>query len=475
MFGPTPHKRSQRFRMASVPPAHADSGDSHAPRLKRVLGLWDLIIYGMIIVQIVAPVPIAGLLEQRSDGHAVLTVMVALLGMLITAISYGRMAVVYPLAGSAYSYVARSINPHLGFLAGWSMFLDYLIIPLISAIIPALAIQRLVPAVPFPVLTFLVLLGMTLVNLGGIRATAKANLLLLLGTSAVVVVFLVLAVRFLLHRQGWGGVFSLEPIYNPATFEGPKVFAGISLAVLTYIGFDGVSTLAEDVVNPRRNVVLATVLVCCLTGLLSAIMLYFFHQVIPDWRSVADPDTYYLDVMKVVGGPLLFTVFSVVMCISQFGAGFTGQVSAARLMYGMGRDNVLPRRIFGHLSPLRQNPTYNILMVGVLAFVGTVAVPFATACDLLNFGAYLGFMGVNLSVFCSYYLRPPKDHHRHLVWDAGLPLTGALLCLVFWLGLPRPAMLAGGAWLAVGVVYCAVTTRGFRDRPKLFGMPETPA
>src|SRR3954471_6426818 len=124
-----------------------------APQLKRVLGLWDLIIYGMIIVQIVAPVPIAGLLEQRSNGHAVTTVLVALIGMMITAISYGRMAVIYPMAGSAYSYVARSINPHLGFFTGWAMFLDYLLIPLISAMIPALAIQRLIPGIPFAVLT----------------------------------------------------------------------------------------------------------------------------------------------------------------------------------------------------------------------------------------------------------------------------------------------------------------------------------
>lgn len=443
------------------------------PRLKRVLGLWDLIIYGMIIVQIVAPVPIAGLLEQRSNGHAVTTVLVALLGMMITAISYGRMAVVYPMAGSAYSYVSRSINPHLGFLAGWAMFLDYLIIPLISSIIPALAIQRLLPGVPFAALTFLVVLGMTAVNLGGIRATARANLVLLIVTAAVVGIFLVLAIRFLMQKHGWGGVVSLDPIYNPATFDPRELYGGISLAVLAYIGFDGVSTLAEDVVNPKRNVVLATVIVCAITGIVSATLLYFFHQVIPDWKSVADPNTYYLDVMKVVGGPLLFTVFSIIMCVSQFGSGFTGQVSAARLVYGMGRDNVLPRSLFGYLSPRRQNPTRNIILIGVLAFIGTITIPFGLACDLLNFGAYLGFMGVNISTFVSYYLKPPPNHHRNLLWDAILPLGGALLCFAFWLGLPRPAQVVGGAWLLAGIIYCGIKTRGFRERPLLFDFKES--
>jgi amino acid transporter len=438
-----------------------------------VLGLWDLIIYGMIIVQIVAPVPIAGLLEQRSNGHAVTVVLLALVGMMITAVSYGRMAVIYPMAGSAYSYVARSINPHLGFFTGWAMFLDYLLIPLISAMIPALAIQRLVPGIPFAVLTFLVVLGMTVLNLGGIKATARANLLLLVVTSAVVGVFLILAIRYLWRKAGWSGIISLHPIYNPATFSTRTLFGGISLAVLSYIGFDGVSTLAEDVVNPKRNVVLATVLVCLLTGILSATELYFFHQVIPDWKSVADPNTYYLDVMKVVGGPLFFAVFSIIMSVSQFGAGFTGQVSAARLVYGMGRDNVLPRSLFGYLSPRNQNPTRNIIMVGVLAFVGTVSLSFDAACDLLNFGAYLGFMGVNLATFATYYLRPPPDHRRHFLWDAAVPLVGFALCFVFWLGLPKPAQIVGSIWLALGMAYCAFKTKGFRERPLLFDFKES--
>ena len=397
----------------------------------------------------------------------------ALLGMMITAISYGRMAVVYPMAGSAYSYVARTINPHLGFFTGWAMFLDYLLIPLISAIIPALALQRLLPGVPFAVLTFLIVLAMTALNLRGIKATGAANLVLLLVTSAVVGVFLILASRYLWHRCGWGGLFSLQPIYNPATFGTRTVLSGVSLAVLTYIGFDGVSTLAEDVVNPRRNVVLATVLVCFITGLLSASELYFFHQVIPDWRSVADPNTYYLDVMKAVGGPLLFTVFSIIMSVSQFGAGLAGQVSAARLVYGMGRDSVLPRSVFGYLSPRSQNPTRNILLVGTLAFVGTVLLRFDTACDLLNFGAYLGFMGVNLSTFWCYYLNPQPGHRRHFLWDAFLPLVGFLLCFVFWLGLPRPAQVVGGTWLLIGMGYCAYKTKGFRERPLLFDFKET--
>jgi amino acid transporter len=445
---------------------------SDAQRLKRVLSLRDLLVYGMMIMQVVAPVPIFGLLEQRSNNHSVATILLAMLVMVITAVSYGRMARLYPMAGSAYTYVGRTFSPHLGFLAGWSMFLDYLIIPLISAIIPALAIQRLLPGVPFWLLTLLIVGAMTALNLRGIRATVHANMVLLAVTSLAVAAFLALAARYLFVKAGWAGLFSLAPVYDPQTFDSRALLAGISLAAMNYIGFDGLTTLAEDSVNPRRDMVLSTVLVVVITGILSAVELYFLHLVLPDWR-LADPNSSYLDVMRMVGGPVLFTTFTVVMSVSQFGSGFSVQVNAARLLYGMGRDNVLPQSLFGYLSPTRQNPSRNIVFVGVLAFLGSIVVPFGEACDLLNFGAFIGFMGVNLAVIWSYYVRPPEDHRRRVLWDAVLPAAGFLMCLVFWFGLPGRAKIVGGAWLVLGVAYSAYKTRGFRQQPLLFDFRET--
>lgn len=448
-----------------------NENNESAPQLKRVLGLRHLLIYGMILMQVVAPVPIFGLLEKRSDGHSVTTVLVAMVAMMITAVSYGRMAMLFPTAGSAYTYVARTINPHLGFLTGWSMFLDYLVLPLISAIIPALAIQRLAPWAPFPVLTFLIVAMMTVLNLRGIRTTVRANAILLVVSSAVVLLFFVLACRYLLTSQGWAGVLSLSPIYNPATFKPATILGGISLAAMTYIGFDGLTTLAEDSVNPKRDMILSTVLIVLITGILSAVELYFFHQVVPDWRS-NNPDTSYLDAVRLVGGTGLFVAFSVIISVSQFGSGFSFQVSAARLLYGMGRDNVLPRSIFGYLSPRRGNPSRNIILVGILAYLGTIFVPFDTACDLINFGGYFGFMGVNVATIVSYFIRPAENHRRSVFLDALLPGTGFVLCLIFWLGLPNLAKIAGGSWLLLGFLYCAVRTSGFRRAPQFFDFDE---
>ena len=162
-------------------------------------------------MQLVAPVPIYGLIQVRSSGNALPTILFAMIAMIFTALSYGRMTFKYPMAGSAYTYVARSINPHLGFLVGWAMVLDYLIVPLISIIIPALVLQQLLPRVPFPVLTLIIILTMTVLNMGGMKATNRANSLLLVVTGTAVFVFIVMAVRFLYFKSGWNGVFSTMP------------------------------------------------------------------------------------------------------------------------------------------------------------------------------------------------------------------------------------------------------------------------
>jgi len=233
------------------------------PRLKRVLTLWDLIFYGIVLIQPIAPVPLYGVAQKLSDGHFATIILIAMFAMLITAVSYGRMAALYPAAGSAYTYVGKGLNPHLGFLAGWAMILDYLLQPLINTVWISTALhERYVPEVPFIAWAALIAGIMTVLNLAGVRSSARANKVLLFFMSIVVVFFVVLATRFLFRGQGWSGLFSIQPFYNPATFNSHRVLTATSFAALTYIGFDGVTTLAEDVENPKRNVLLAVVLTC---------------------------------------------------------------------------------------------------------------------------------------------------------------------------------------------------------------------
>src|SRR5437899_1362105 len=268
-----------------------------AHRLKRVLTLWDLIFYGIVLIQPIAPVPLYGVAQKLSDGHFAAIILIAMFAMLITAVSYGRMAALYPSAGSAYTYVGKGLNPHLGFLAGWAMILDYLLQPLINTVWISTALhERYVPQVPYIAWAALIAGIMTVLNLAGVRSSARANKLLLLVMSVVVVAFVVLATRFLYGSQGWNGLFSIQPFYDPKTFNSHRIWTATSFAALTYIGFDGVTTLAEDVENPKRNVLLAVVLTCVFAGVVSCFEAYLGARVWPDWRGFSNLETAFMGV-----------------------------------------------------------------------------------------------------------------------------------------------------------------------------------
>lgn len=444
-----------------------------APRLRRVLTLWDLIFYGIVLIQPTAPIPLFGVVQNRSHGHIVDTILLAMLAMMITAFSYGRMAALYPAAGSAYTYVGRGLNPHLGFLAGWAMFLDYLLQPILNAVWVSVAIHRLLPQVPYAAGALLFIGLVVWLNLVGIRATARANRVLLGFMFLVIGAFIFLAVRHLFHLEGWGGIFSTEPFYNPKTFSFPVIGGATSLAALTYIGFDGVTTLAEDVENPKRNVLRAAVLVCLFTGLFGGLEVYLGQRVWPDYSSFPNLETAFWDVCRRVGGVSLFFGMSAVTLLACFGSALTGTLGAARLLFGMGRDNVLPRKFFSHLHPTRNTPSYNIWLIGVLAFVATLFITYDQSAELLNFGAFLAFMGVNLATIQQCYFVGRPGHKRRWFTDLCLPLFGFLFCLWIWWGLRTPAKVVGGIWFAIGLTYAAIKTRGFRRRPVMIDFSES--
>lgn len=449
------------------------------PKLCRVLTLRDLVFYGIVLIQPIAPIPLFGVAQRLSNGHFVTTIFIAMFAMMITAFSYGRMAAIYPSAGSAYTYVSRGLNPYLGFLVGWAMLLDYLLLPLITAVWVTTSIHaRYLPGVPYPVSAFLFVALITGLNLRGVKSSARTNMILLAVMSVVIVAFIYLAVLFLLHSQGWGGLFSIEPFYAAETFNSRRIWMATSFAALTYIGFDGVTTLSEDVENPKRNVLLATVLICLFTGVFGGLEVYLGQRVWPNWQSFPNLESAFMDVCQRVGGSLLFHLMGGILIVAMLGTGLTGGLGAARLLFGMGRDNVLPRKIFGHLDPESKSPTYNILIIGALAYLGAIGLgyvgnAFEHAGEMVNFGAFLAFMGVNLATFFQFRMRrdqsgqgrsAPVAWYRILA-DTILPLFGFAFCALIWWNLNTIAKTVGGIWLALGLVYMLAKTRGFRLSP----------
>jgi putrescine importer len=438
------------------------NGSAAPAKLKRVLGLWDLVFYGVVLIQPIAAVGLFGIAQQNSGGHMVATILIAMCAMMVTAISYGRMASIYPSAGSAYTLVSLGLNVHLGFLAGWAMVLDYLILPIVSVVYAALTLVRLVPHVPFAVWILVLISATTWLNLRGMRATAKSNIILLAGMSVVIALFFWFSTRFVLLHGGMSALFSMQPIYNPATFHLGTVLTATSFAALTYIGFDGVTTLAEDVENPRRNVLIATVLTCAITGVFSSLQIYIAARVWPTYNNYPNVETAFLDVCGRAGGRYLFEAMAITLFVACVGSALTAQVGAARLLYGMGRDGVLPRSLFGKLNEKTNAPAFNILFVGVLTVAGAFALSYEHAAEVLNFGAFLAFMGVNLAVVRTFFFERDRQG-----WFANLvvPMIGFVFCGAIWWSLPHLAKLIGFIWIVAGLAYLAILTRGFRGAP----------
>lgn len=438
------------------------SSSARTSEFKRVLGLWDLVFYGIVLIQPIAAVGLFGVAQQLSRGHMVTTILIAMFAMMLTAVSYGRMASVYPSAGSAYTYVSRGLDANLGFIAGWSMVLDYIIVPIVSTTYGALTLTRIVPFVPYAVWVLLLVMFTTGMNLRGIRSTAKWNIILLCAMCSVIGAFFFMAIRYLALHGGTAALFSLAPIYNRPTFHLREVFTATSFAALTYIGFDGVTTLAEDVKNPRKNVLIATVLVCAITGVFSSLQIYLAARVWPTYNNFPNVETAFLDVCGRAGGPWLFQAMAITLFVACVGSALTGQVGAARLLYGMGRDGVLPRRTFGRLAGGTNTPVFNLLLIGTITLCGSLTLSYEHAAEVLNFGAFLAFMGVNAAVVKTFYV---SKQDRNLFRDVLAPVAGLLFCAAIWWSLPVLAKWIGGGWLLMGVAYLAVLTRGFRQAP----------
>ncbi|MGH9325250.1 MAG: APC family permease [Terriglobia bacterium] len=437
----------------------------YKPQFKRVLRLRDLIIYGLVILTPTAPYPVYGIIEKVSLGHAALAYLVAMVAMLFTAASYGKMSAAFPAAGSTYTYAQRALNEHIGFLAGWSMMLDYFLIPLLSVIYSALIAARYVPQVPYLVWAIFFTIAITLVNLRGISMTARASnvMMVILGLSAIL--FVVLAVHFVTHAEGWGGLVVPRAIYNPTTFKLRPMMLGAGIATLSYIGFDAVSTLAEDVENPERNITIAIISVCIMQAVFCVVQVYLAEIVWPNYHTFPNVDTAILDIGKVMGGPWMMGWITFVLLVAGLASAMTGQAGASRLLFGMGRDGVISRRIFAYVDEKHSTPTRSIYVMGGITLVGAILIRFQLAVELLNFGAFVGFILVNLSVIRHYYLRRRQRSGVSFVTNLIFPALGALVCTYVWMSLSADAKLVGFIWLGAGVIYLAYLTKGFRNRP----------
>lgn len=438
----------------------------YKPRFKRVLTRWDLVLYGLVILTPTAPYPVYGIVQQLSHGHAPLSYLVAMVAMLFTAASYGKMAGAFPVAGSTYAYTQRGLNEHLGFLAGWAMILDYMLIPLLSVVYAGLTAGRLLPAVPDYVWSVLFTVLITAVNVRGIRVTARAGGILVAIMAASCALFFFLAVRFVVATRGAAALLQPSAVLNPDTFSLPPLMLGAGIATLSYIGFDAVSTLAEDTLRPERDISAATIAVCLLATVIFFLTVYLAAVVWPLDRPFPHVDTAIMDISTLIGGPWMLGWISFVLLVAGISSALGGQAGASRLLFGMGRDAAISKRIFGHVDARTATPVRAVYLMGAISLAGALVARFQLLVELLNFGAFVGFILVNLSVISHYYIRLRRRRRAAFFTNLLFPLLGALVCAWVWMSLTWKAKLAGFLWMGLGAAWLAYLTRGFRLKPR---------
>lgn len=440
--------------------------NSSTPILKRVLSRRDLVLYGLVILTPTAPYPVYGLVQQTSTGHAALSYLVAMVAMLFTAASYGKMSGAFPSAGSTYTYAQRALEPHIGFLAGWAMILDYFLIPLLSVIYAALTANRLLPQVPYWIWAVVFTVTITLINVRGIRVTARAGNVMMILMSACAALFVLFAARYVVLRDGIGGLLSVRTFYDPSTFSLQPLLAGAAIASLSYIGFDAISTLAEDTIRPERDISAATVLACVIQTVFCVVTVYLAALVWPDFHSYPEAETVILDIGHRAGGAWMMGFITFILLVAGLASALTGQAGASRLLLGMGRDGVISRRLFATVDPRYSTPTRSIYLMGLVSLLGALFMRFQLAVELLNFGAFVGFILVNLSVVRHFYFRLKRRGGTDMLTHLIFPVAGAAVCAYIWLNLTWKARLAGFCWLGLGALYLAFLTRGFRIPPR---------
>lgn len=437
-----------------------ENRETQTPTLERALGLSGVVIIGIAWVTPLIVLATIGIIAQLSNGAAPTAYLVTLVAMLFTAYSYGRMASVhYQTAGSAYTYVGREMGPRLGFLTGWLILLDYFFIPLVVWLIGGAYLSAQFPAVPGAVWIVAFILITTILNVVGIKVTARANYLLVAFQLLVLGIFVVLSIGYFIGEDT--GASLLSPFANE-DLTLAALAAGAAVAAYSFIGFDGLTLLTEETRDPRRTIPRAMIIVVLFFGALFVTISYFAQLVHPG-GTFDDVNSAALELAREIGGNLFTSFLLAGLIVGQFASGLAIQAGASRLLYAMGRDGALPRGL-SHVVPRWRTPVVAITLIG-LAGLGALFLDVTTSTSFINFGAFSAFTLVNLSVIAYFLRHRPQDGFRGILGWVAIPFAGAAIDFYLLLNLDGRAKLIGVAWLALGVVWLAWLTRGFRKPP----------
>lgn len=412
-----------------------------------------------------------GIVSGETNGHVPAAYVIALIGMLFTAVSYGKLVRVFPQAGSAYTYTQKAMNRHLGFLVGWSSLLDYLFLPMVNALLTKLYLNALFPSVPDFIWVLLFVGIVTLLNLRSVNALANFNTLFVLVQILIMVVFIILVIKGLNTGEGTGTVFSMQPFF----VEGmniPILITGATILCFSFLGFDAVTTLSEETPNPEKTIPKAILLTALWGGVIFITTSFFIQSFFPDNSRFIDSEAALPEIALYVGGKLFQSIFLCTTFVNTLASGLASHASVSRLLYVMGRDKVFPEKWFGYVHPKWRTPAINVLIVGVIS-LSAWFFDLVTATSLINFGALMAFTFVNLSVISHFAVREkmhrtPKGFFDYVI----MPLIGAGLVGVLWINLELSSLVMGGGWFLIGLAYLVFLTKAFKVAPPQYKAEE---
>ncbi|MFK0018791.1 APC family permease [Streptomyces sp. NPDC090798] len=441
-----------------------------APVLARTLTLRAVVLFGLAYMTPLIVLGTFGVVAAETGGAVPTAYLLALVAMLFTAHSYGKMAAAYPVAGSAYTYVRKAIDGRLGFLVGWATLLDYFFLPMVIWLIGGAYLQAQFPGVPHWTWIIGFVTVTTALNIRGIKAAERVNDLLMVFQVLVIGIFVVLSVRHVFHTGGAGALVSSTPFANGAT-TAVGISAGAAIAAYSFLGFDAVTTLTEETVDPKRTMPRAILLTALIGGGIFVLVAYTTQLAHPG-SAFDDPSSAAFEIAKTIGGDLFSSVFLAGLVVAQFASGIAAQASTSRLLYAMGRDGALPRKVFARLHERYRTPALNILLTGAVGLIA-LRLDVATSTSFINFGAFTAFTFVNVSVLATYVRARRAGETPSPLSYVVAPAVGAVVDLYLLFHLDGRALTLGLVWLSLGVVYLAYLTRMFRVPPPEMSFTET--
>lgn len=429
--------------------------------LAKSLKLHQVVFVGLAWMTPMIFFTVYGVAFQTSNGMLVPAYLIAFLAIFFTAYSYSRMSQVYPTSGSAYTYTKKTIHPQVGFLVGWALLLDYIFSPIIACLTFGLFLNAQFPVIPVYAWILILIAVLAIVNIIGIKSVAHVSSFSVVFQIVFMVLFCAITIKDIVSGSGGGALVSLQPFVN-SDGSVSTIFAGAALICFCFLGFDAITTMGEETINPTKTIPRAIFIIIAIAATLYISTSYLTKIALPNFMF-QNPDTASYELVKQIGGNSLSSLFIMVLIVAIFTQGVTSVTSITRFLYALGRESILPNKVFTYIHPRYQTPIVNVVLVSIVS-LSALFIKLDMAVTFVSFGSLTAFIFVNLSVIAHYYVkqqrRSVKDTFQYLVF----PLIGSGFIAWLLMLLNEQALVAGGIWMVCGIIYLLFRTNLFRKR-----------